>query len=1279
MNGTRRLRKLRKLRNAEPPSPTRSETHLSGIGFLRLDEKLRLLEVDPEAETLLRLPRGAGRGLRGASAHVLWGDRATALAFRNAVKNVKAHMGADLSVCLRDGTRRWFHFSCRGQQHDRRRVFNISFIDITPYKETEEQQRLIAVGLNHVVQIADLLMGCSTEDCFCRKAVELIRQRLQVERCALFMVEGQNMLRGTYGTDRSGRTTREHENRFPMPDLWVQKLTALDPEGPRTTIVQGSYFEFKKGRSIPFGEGWIALTPVLSADQLLGVLVNDTARSRRPVNLAQQKLLAVLGSIMGDMLIRIRSEARREAFAAKLRAVVRAADKLLACRTLDRLYRQAVELARSDLGVERCAIFLRQEHHLWGTYGTDRYGRTTREYDHLFPSTPEWLRRLSDLRHRKRRSLILEGPHHEWIDGKVRELGRGWVGITPVFSEKEFLGIICNDNAISGAPPDEAVQESLIVYGSLLGAIIERKRAEENQQRMSSGLRTIIELADELIACTHLDEFYRTAVEGARAKLAVERCAIFVFDGDQLRGTYGTNMHRQTTDEHAHVVPPHADWLRHFRAARPAERRIVLNNEPFTEWDGRQPITFDRGWVVLTPIYSASQPVGVFSNDTAITRKPIDDNQQELISVYCSLLGALIEQKRTQAALVESEARFRNVLSRINLLALIVDRDTRITFCNDHTLAVTGWKANELIGREMLSVLLPPEYRHNMTERVRAWIARGRIPRTIETEILTRSGQRRVVSWSTAILRGPDGSIVGATAVGADITERRTMENELRRLARVVEQGTEAVIIADTSGAIQYVNPAFERITGYRREEVLGKNPRILNSGRQPKEFYAAMWKTLKNGEAWRGSFTNRRKDGSLYEWESVISPIRDEAGAVVGYVSTARDVTRERQLEQQYQHAQRMESIGRLAGGIAHDFNNLLTAILGYSRMISEQLGEDHPATPDLAEIIRAGERAAGLTRQLLTFSRRQPVQTEPLSLNAVLRDLHRLLRRTLGEDIELVSLLDERNPFIYGDPTLLEQVVLNLALNARDAMPNGGTLTLKTEVLDVSEDLCARFIHAKPGTYAALTVQDTGVGMTREVMEHCFEPFFTTKPRGQGSGLGLSIVYNTMEKLGGFITVDSVLGKGSTFTAYFPLAQAASQETVSPPAEHLPRGHETVLVVEDEDSVRKLTVKLLQTLGYRVLEAQHGEEALRIFSQRSREIDIVLSDIVMPYMGGYELGERIREIRNDIPILYMSGFTDTASFERATKTTAPVLLKPFTQESLAQRIRQQLDKRPS
>ncbi|MEW6521575.1 MAG: response regulator [Thermodesulfobacteriota bacterium] len=524
--------------------------------------------------------------------------------------------------------------------------------------------------------------------------------------------------------------------------------------------------------------------------------------------------------------------------------------------------------------------------------------------------------------------------------------------------------------------------------------------------------------------------------------------------------------------------------------------------------------------------------------------------------------------------------------------------------------------------------------------------------------------------------RRPDGKVVWDGAA-IDITERRQAEMLLRKLSAAVEQSPAVVLITDLAGNIEYVNPEFTRITGYSREEVLGKNPGILKSGETPEEVYRDLWQTITAGGEWRGVFHNRRKDGKLFWERAAISPVRDASGAITNFIAVKEDITTQKSLEDQLQQAQKMELIGRLAGGVAHDFNNMLMVIRGHTELAMEQAGAGTPLYRDLQEVRRAAKRSEDLTRQLLAFARKQAVSPVVLNLNATLTGMLKMLQRLIGEDIELDWLpgLDLGNVKI--DPSQIDQLLANLAVNARDAIAGNGRLTIETanRVLDAQH--CADNPECAPGRYVMLAVSDTGCGMSREVLGHIFEPFFTTKEEGKGTGLGLATVYGIVRQNQGCINVYSEPGQGTTFRIYLPCSAEQAVNVLPEMPGSPPRGGlETVLIVEDERAILELGRRVLERLGYRVLTAGTPEEAIRQASEYAGPIHLLITDVVMPQMNGKELAQRLKGIIPGLKCLFMSGYTANAIANHGILDEGIVFLqKPFSVQDTAFKVRKALE----
>jgi PAS domain S-box-containing protein len=506
------------------------------------------------------------------------------------------------------------------------------------------------------------------------------------------------------------------------------------------------------------------------------------------------------------------------------------------------------------------------------------------------------------------------------------------------------------------------------------------------------------------------------------------------------------------------------------------------------------------------------------------------------------------------------------------------------------------------------------------------------------------------------------------------------LDQERRRLSTAIEQAAESIMITNAEGIILYVNPTFERISGYRKAEAIGQTPALLKSGRHPPAFYQELWQTVKAGRVWQGRIINKKKDGTLFTEEVTISPVHDESRQIVNYVGLKRDVTHELELEKQYQHAQKMEAVGRLAGGVAHDFNNLLTAIMSYAGLALIRLSADDPVYKDLKGIQSTARRAANLTRQLLTFARRQITDPQPLNLNDLIVDMDKMLGRLISEDIELTTLPAPDLGLVKADPSQMEQVLVNLVVNARDAMPDGGRLTIQTANVTLGQSYIAHHAEVKPGEYVMLAVSDTGIGMTDEVKVHIFEPFFTTKEIGKGTGLGLATCFGIVKQSGGHIWVYSEVGQGTTFRIYLPrLEETTAVKSLPDRLEDLPRGTETIFLVEDESAVRELATRTLRSQGYQVLSAINGEAALRLLQEQPKlKPHLLITDVVMPRLGGKALVDALKPTRPSLKLLFISGYTDNAVVHNGILDAhIPFLQKPFSPLELARKVREVLDQR--
>lgn len=512
-----------------------------------------------------------------------------------------------------------------------------------------------------------------------------------------------------------------------------------------------------------------------------------------------------------------------------------------------------------------------------------------------------------------------------------------------------------------------------------------------------------------------------------------------------------------------------------------------------------------------------------------------------------------------------------------------------------------------------------------------------------------------------------------------EVEQRRLREEFEKKIlfqASLLDQVRNGIIATDSDGRIVHWNRFAETLFQWKADEVMGREVMEVTFPAKNREKAAQIMSELRSGGFWEGEVEMVRKDGSIFTGYVIDTLIR--SGDTTGFVGVSIDITDRKSLEEQFRQAQKMEAIGRLAGGVAHDFNNLLTAIIGYSQILISRFDDDDRARSELEEIEKAGKRAAALTSQLLAFSRKQTMQPKMLNLNSIVLDFQKILKRVIGEDVEIEVSLEPDLPHVKADPGHMEQLIMNLAVNARDAMPHGGTLSITTSSQILEKGYLQENFEVQPGPYVVLTVSDEGSGMDEETKSRIFEPFFTTKEAGKGTGLGLSTVYGIIKQAGGHIRVESALGEGSTFRVFLPqfeevVEAAAPEEQRRNP---IARGSESILLVEDDPSVRNLASQVLRDHGYQVIEAWNGEDALKQAKNLGAdEIDLVISDVVMPNMGGRAFLKALKRIRPGLKLLMISGYSEESIDKTLTDSGTGFLRKPFTPTELARRVREILD----
>lgn len=690
------------------------------------------------------------------------------------------------------------------------------------------------------------------------------------------------------------------------------------------------------------------------------------------------------------------------------------------------------------------------------------------------------------------------------------------------------------------------------------------------------------------------------------------------------------------------------------------------------------------GSVALIPVRAKGRIVGLLQLN-AQRQNFFTLPDIELLEHVAETIGESLLRKKAEEQLRQERNRAQSYLDAVETIIVALDAAGRITTINRKACQLLGYREEELLGRSWFAAGLLPDDGGDGQHRYRRLMA-GEIVSIKEYQehpVVTRSGAVRHIAWHNALLYDDRGEISGVLSAGDDITERKKAENDLSKLYQAVEQSPATILITDLQGNLEYVNPAFCRLTGYQPAEVLGRNPRLLKSGVTSAAEYQRLWETITAGRTWYGEFCNRKKSGETYWERTCIAPITDEAGEIRHFVAIKEDISTQKQheedkvrLEAQLLQAQKLESVGRLAGGVAHDFNNILMIIRNYAHICLME-SQAEPIQPFLKEIQKATRRAADLTNQLLAFARKQSISPRVVDLNDTVTGMLKMLQRLLGENIQLVWQPAPNLWPVKLDPVQVDQILANLCVNSRDAIADIGRIVIETgnRRIEAHDGVAQR--ETPPGEYVLLSVSDNGCGIDPETVPHIFEPFFTTKTAGEGTGLGLATVYGIVQQNCGFIEVSSALGGGTTFAIYLPRhIQAELPPQAADIEEPALQGTETILLVEDDEDILASTTIILKSLGYTVLAAHSAAVAIRRAEEYHGTIELLLTDLVMPGMNGRELADYLQRGYPQLKCLFMSGYTaDIISRHGIIGSGVHFIPKPFTVAAVATKLRAILD----
>jgi PAS domain S-box-containing protein len=796
----------------------------------------------------------------------------------------------------------------------------------------------------------------------------------------------------------------------------------------------------------------------------------------------------------------------------------------------------------------------------------------------------------------------------------------------------------------------------------------ERCRAEEALAAYARRQAVVAEIGRLALTGGELKDLFAEAVSLVARTLGVEYCKVLELlpEGDALIMRAGFGWKEE-----------YAVGLATVSAGQESQAGFTLHSdEPVVVEDFRTETRFtghqllhEHGVVsgMSVIIRGRDRHYGVMGAHTTSARKfALDD--VNFLSTVANVLAEAIDRKHAEDEVRQSEARFRRLVES-NMLGIVFSTlSGKPTDANDAFLNMVGYSRDDLAaGRMLWTEMTPPEYR-KLDEKASGELAASGVCETYEKEYIRKDGGRVPILLGLAMLEGEPQSAVGFVL---DISERKRAEESLRQsesqFRALFENALDAVLIANDAGTYVDANPAACNLLGVSYNEVIGRTINSFTEHDDPVDAERTLKQFLKDGTL-HGELCLKRPDGSMVEVDFSAT-----ANFIPGrHLALLHDVTEHRKLEDQLRQSQKLESVGMLAGGIAHDFNNLLTVITGYSELTLNRLDKADPLARNVEEVMKAADRAASLTRQLLAFSRKQVLQPKVLDLNSVITNIEKMLGRLVGEDMELLTSLGVGLGQVKADPGQIEQVLLNLVVNSRDAMPKGGKITIETANVFLDEAYARRHIAVQTGWYAMLAVTDTGHGIDLETQKHIFEPFFTTKEQGKGTGLGLSTVYGIVKQSGGNIWVYSEVGVGTSFKIYLPMvdehvtkpdSEAARPESIA--------GTETILLAEDEEMVRNLARDSLKMYGYTVLEAANAGEALLICQQHEGPIHLLLTDAVMPRMSGKELADQFVRLRPDTRVLYMSGYTDRAIVHHGILDEDIAFIgKPFTPDALVLKV---------
>ena len=1042
--------------------------------------------------------------------------------------------------------------------------------DISDHVQNEKRERTSTQDLKAVVEIADRLISSPDLDTLLRKAVELARSLLRVERCSILLNREDHLI-GTYGTDLNGRTTDERDKIIPMDAAWENRFRMWDRKTSQWIVERDIQRSSPDARTSQARNFWVATTPIKGTqNRMIGVFCNDSVISGQAPDEHLQDVIAVFCSLLGNIIERQRSMDDIRSRDQVLDGVARSSSQLLLVDDIDPAIQESLRLLGESMNVDRACIYKNRQDVLTGEWQMgQRYEWTQHPAQ---PSISD--ERLQDLPYLPDFQEMFEHLSNGRIfDGETARLPpaprRLFESLqivsflrVPIQINNRFWGFIGFDDAQANRNWSANEKTILLAMAGNLGGAISRELTERELKSRDRILSGVAKANHELLTNPDVE----LAIAHALRTLAPSVNADRIFLCENQAGSHRD----QTVMMPRHLFTKSTGLHRSFAA-----REICLPyREFFPRWfdimtagrmiSGRmlEFISEEAGnvnSVLMAPLIVEKKFWGVIGFDSADAGYVWTESDVSTLSTIAGSISAAIARHRAEESLRRSEEHFRSLIENTSDLIMMVDSRGDVLY------------GSPSVSRE-LGFLAGQDARFNFFEMIHA----------------------------------------------EDWTHLRALFN--------AAAGT----------------PVDDRLFTFRV----------------------------------------RHQDGEWRTVECAFRRIRDENGAT-RFIVNARDITARirteealHRSEELLRHSQKMEAVGRLAGGVAHDFNNLLTAILGYSDLLIDQIPDGHAWKREIVEISRAAERAHSLTKQLLAYSRRQVMESKTVDLNHIVAETERMLNRLISENVAVQTTLDPDPCTVKVDRGQIEQVIINLSLNARDAMPEGGELRISTANVSLTHPINQGMTTVPPGDYVLLKIRDTGHGIPDDVKPHVFEPFFTTKEVGKGTGLGLSMVYGIIEQSSAHILLESTVGTGTEFSVYLPRVSAGETVPGIAPPPSTAGGSEQILLIEDDKIVRELSTRILEGKGYRVTTRENGALGLDYFTQHADEIDIVLTDIIMPQMSGLTFARAARRIKPDLRILFISGYAEDHQPEsHETSNGRNYIQKPFTVSTLCGKVREILD----